>query len=252
MDQWVFPVGTKLWKEFSRDGIRVETRMIEKKLADDEAIGAWSYATYAWNAEQDHAEPIIEGRENANGTQHDIPTRSDCRACHDRMRPSRVLGFGAIQLDLDAPAGELDLDALIAEGALTTAVPGAATPHFPLPGTAVDREALGYLHANCGHCHNPTSDVHDLSPMHLRLRVGMLGSLASTPAYATTVGVAAKIPFTEAGATYSTLIVPGDPATSSVFARMNSTQAVRFMPNLAVEDIDPAGHDALRAWIQSL
>src|SRR4051812_30454775 len=28
MDHWVFPVGTKLWKEFTRDGIRVETRLV--------------------------------------------------------------------------------------------------------------------------------------------------------------------------------------------------------------------------------
>src|SRR5688572_13616865 len=27
MDEWQFPVGTKLWKEFTRDGVRVETRL---------------------------------------------------------------------------------------------------------------------------------------------------------------------------------------------------------------------------------
>src|SRR5262245_30688341 len=30
MDSWVFPVGTKFWKEFTRDGVRVETRLLEK------------------------------------------------------------------------------------------------------------------------------------------------------------------------------------------------------------------------------
>ena len=28
MDYWEFPVGTKLWKEFTRDGVRVETRLV--------------------------------------------------------------------------------------------------------------------------------------------------------------------------------------------------------------------------------
>src|SRR5205814_165387 len=30
MDNWAFPVGTKLWKEFRRDGFLVETRLLQK------------------------------------------------------------------------------------------------------------------------------------------------------------------------------------------------------------------------------
>ncbi len=30
MDRWVFPVGTKIWKEFAYEGRRVETRLLEK------------------------------------------------------------------------------------------------------------------------------------------------------------------------------------------------------------------------------
>ena len=30
MDEWRFPVGTKVWKEFSRDGKRLETRLFWK------------------------------------------------------------------------------------------------------------------------------------------------------------------------------------------------------------------------------
>src|SRR3954451_12548637 len=30
MDAWLFPPGTKLWKEFTRDGVRVETRLLYK------------------------------------------------------------------------------------------------------------------------------------------------------------------------------------------------------------------------------
>jgi len=44
-DAWDFPVGTRLWKEFSF-GRRVETRYIER-LAD----GSWRFATYLWNAD---------------------------------------------------------------------------------------------------------------------------------------------------------------------------------------------------------
>src|SRR5262245_60766473 len=44
-DEWDFPIGTKLWKEFSH-GKPVETRMIER-LAD----GTWRFAAYVWNQE---------------------------------------------------------------------------------------------------------------------------------------------------------------------------------------------------------
>ena len=55
MDQWEFPVGTKVWKEFSateRGGgsTKVETRYMEK-LAD----GRWAYATFLWNRAQTEA-----------------------------------------------------------------------------------------------------------------------------------------------------------------------------------------------------
>jgi hypothetical protein len=252
MDHWVFPAGTKVWKEFTRDGTRVETRLIMKQLADDDAPGAWLYATYQWNATQDGTAMVIDGVQNANGTEHDIPTRFDCRDCHDRLLPSRVLGFQAIQLDLDAPPGELDLEDLIAEG-LLTAPPGGTTPRFPLPGSAVDGAALGYLHGNCGHCHNPTSDLSmGHTRIDLRLRVGLLGSVGEAPPYASTVGVDADVPYTEGGVTYTTLIIPGDPAMSAVISRMNSMLPLRFMPNVAVEMIDPAGQAALVAWINSL
>jgi hypothetical protein len=252
MDRWVFPVGTKVWKEFTRGTTRVETRLLQKQLADDNALGAWFYATYQWNAAQDGTAMVIAGVQNANGTQHDIPSRSDCRECHDSLKPSRVLGFGAIQLDYDAPAALTDLEDLIAADLLTTP-PGGAPPRFPLPGTAVDVAALSYFHGNCGHCHNPTGNVWGHAVIDLRLRTSMLGSVAETPAYKTTVtNPNASVPYTEDNKTYTKLIIPGNPADSAVISRMSSMIPLRFMPNLAVETIDPAGQTALVTWINSL
>ena len=61
MDLWSFPVGTKLWKEFTRDGTRVETRLMEKVLASDTAVGAWSFTTFQWSSTQDSAVAVTEG-----------------------------------------------------------------------------------------------------------------------------------------------------------------------------------------------
>jgi hypothetical protein len=250
MDHWVFPVGTKIWKEFSR-GVRVETRLIMKQLADDLAPNAWFYASYVWNLAQDETRLVTDGIMNANNTAHDVPSRQDCRACHERLRPTRVLGFDAIQLDYAAPLALLDLQDLIAQGLLSAPPPNAA-PHFPLPGSGIDRAALGYFHGNCGHCHNPSSDVHDVAPLDLRLRSAMPATVAGTPAYMTSVNVNAAIPYTEAGKTYTKLIIPQMSADSAVIGRMNSMMGIRFMPNVAVESVDPAGQTALVTWINSL
>jgi len=251
MEHWVFPVGTKIWKEFTRDTTRVETRLIMKTLPDDEAPGAWFYATYQWNATEDGAMSVTDGVRNANGTQHDIPSTSDCRACHERLRPSRVLGFEAIQLDRDAAANLLDLQDLI-DADLLTVKPTGASPYFPLPGTTVDTDALIYFHANCGHCHNPSSDVHDVTPVDLRLRTSMLGTVAMTPTYTTSVDKATSLTYMENGVNYTKVIASHDPDHSAVIGRMSSMMQLAFMPNVAVESVDPAGQTALLAWINSL
>src|SRR5690606_22937362 len=40
MDNWVLPVGTTAWKEFVRDGVRVETRMLRKQAQ------GWQFVAY--------------------------------------------------------------------------------------------------------------------------------------------------------------------------------------------------------------
>src|SRR5918997_4684672 len=81
-DSWSFPVGTRLWKEFSFGGQRVETRYLER-LAD----GQWLYAAYAWSPDGREA-PLApqRGRRGAyplaGGRSHAIPGISDCKVCH--------------------------------------------------------------------------------------------------------------------------------------------------------------------------
>jgi hypothetical protein len=121
-DAWDFPRGTKLWKEFSM-GRAVETRFIER-LAD----GSWRYATYVWNADGTAATLAPEGGAlldlpDAPGGKYVVPSRADCLACHEGPAVP-ILGFSAFQLEAKR-------------------APGDDASH-----------ALGYLHANCGHCHN--------------------------------------------------------------------------------------------------
>ena len=110
-DAWVFPAGTRLWKEFSFAGQRVETRYMERKRD-----GQWLYAAYAWSPDGREATLAPErGKRNAyrarRRSAHTIPGVSDCKACHQGGR-SEVLGFSALQL-----SPERDPNALHAEEA---------------------------------------------------------------------------------------------------------------------------------------
>lgn len=245
---WKFPVGTKVWKEFTRDGVRVETRLMMKLVADDATPGSWFYASYAWNATQDattEATPL--GVMNANGTGHDIPSRQNCRTCHDRT-PGRVLGFQALSLDFQGASGELDLDDLIALDALSTNPPGAVgTTHYPLPGNDVEKAAFGYMHANCGGCHNPTSPVQGTTPLDLRMDVTKLGAVAVMPAYLTTVNVNGTV-----GGLTGPIVKPHDLAASVIIIRTTATTSPPRMPEIGTEITDPTGQTALAAWINQL
>jgi hypothetical protein len=251
MDFWQFPEGTKVWKEFTRDGVRVETRLLQKTGPDPQD---WYYASFVWNATQDATTffDVIDGNENANGTPHDVPNKTKCRNCHDRT-PGRVIGFSAILLD--HPSGDaqpgLTLADVIGLGWLTTNPTGSGSgigEYFPLPGTATDQAALGYLHTNCGNCHNPQSDVQNQVSVTWRLGVGDLATVTGTPAYVTAVGVANQLPLQGANA----IIDPHSPTTSAAYLRMSSTDPNVMMPKVGHEDVDTVGVAAIAAWINSI
>ena len=261
MDFWKFPQGTKIWKEFDVGNVRVETRYIVKVGPGDD-LSDWYYVAYQWNATNDDTMAVPMGVVNANGTTHDIPPRYQCRLCHEALAPTRILGFGAIQLDWANPnTDELDLDRLVAGGLLTTNPPGAASPHFPLPGDATTQAALGYMHANCGHCHNPSSPVYINNGVHMVLReeVGKLASLDQTTVYTTAVGQPADQPVGTiatdclAGSAAAECIVDkGKPDDSALIFRFESTNPAIHMPQVATKVEDMAADSTLRAWITSI
>jgi hypothetical protein len=178
-DAWEFPAGTRLWKEFSL-GRRVETRMIDR-LAD----GSWRFAVYVWKEDGSDAElapsdgirafPVA----GAPSGRYPIPSETDCRACHEGTAVP-VLGFSALQLSPDrdpkAPhaeplaAGDVDLRVLVDRGLLRNLPAGLIEqPPRIAASSAEERAALGYLHGNCGHCHNDPHESGAGVPVELRL-----------------------------------------------------------------------------------
>lgn len=251
MNYWQFPVGTKIWKEFTRDNVRVETRLI-MRIGSGNTKADWYYVPYVWNQAQNAttAEPM--GIPNANGTQHDVPSRFQCQGCHENLQPSRILGFGAVQLGYDNPDDtQLDLKRLI-ELDLVSNAPAGSAPYFAINGTDAENAALGYLHANCGHCHNATSSVQGNTPMQLRLNVPVEhenGQIQPplTPTYMTTLNKNGN-PI----ANRTTIVVPGNPDNSIMIYRFESTNTTEHMPALGSELIDDDGRKALRDWITTV
>ena len=245
MDNWSFPVGTRFFKEFVVDGMRVETRLIVRTGAGE---NDFVHVSYLWNEDETEAMLVPkEGLRSAKGTAHHIPSQSNCRRCHGSHekkggRPSRGLGFSAIQLSHEA-AG-LSLTELVDTERLTHA----PLTEIGVPGDAVERAALGYLHINCGTCHNASRDGLPQTDMNLWLDVDQT-SVESTSAYLTAVGKANKI-FNDQHVTAR--IEPGAPDTSSILYRMKQRGNNAQMPPLASDQIDEAGVAAVKAWILSL
>jgi len=211
--------------------------MIEKL-----ANGQWQMVAYQWNGTQTDASAVPSGVQNASGTQHDIPSQADCATCHEKMK-DRALSFTALQLSHSGPG--VTLQDLINGNSLTAPPTG----NFTLPGSATDQAALGYLHANCGVCHNPKSFVFAVVDMQLWLETGKLGSVAATPTYTTSVGVA---PTSATSSGNTARITAGDPSKSEVHWRMNQRGTAYQMPPLGTEDVDATGLKAVDDWITGL
>lgn len=224
MDVWRYPVGTKLWKEFSVAGVRLETRLIEKL-----ASGEWRMVAYAWNAEQREAHAAPLGIKDAAGTAHDIPDAEACKTCHEGLA-DRVLGFSALQLA--HPGAGMTLDRLIAEGRLSV---NPAAP-LMLPGDSVAQTALSYLHANCGHCHRP-----DRKRAEREISVYFWQESESLASVEDTV-------------TYSSLVKNKSSAlwVDAVLARMQTRGNTQQMPPLATKQVDTRGVAAVSAWLMRL
>jgi len=184
-DRWEFPRGTRAWKEFSADG-RVETRMIERLSG-----GSWRYATYVWNDAGTEATLAAEEGIPKRG----IPSRLDCLACHEGA-PTPILGYSSVQR-----GGTI----------------AARTPD--------EHAALGYLHGNCGHCHN----------------VAALGATGLFLAQSAAAPEASAADTRRSVARHAT----------EILRRVQSANPYVRMPPLGVTVADAHGLASVQRWIQN-
>ncbi|HEY3819549.1 MAG TPA: hypothetical protein VGL81_20410 [Polyangiaceae bacterium] len=244
-DEWMFPVGTKLFKEFRIDSKRVETRMFQKSTPT-----FWVFATYAWNGDDSAATisyggPVPVG----DGGTWNIPSNDDCSDCH-KGRQDRILGFEQVGLGLPGAQG-LTLAELAAQG-LVTPLPASTTLTVGDDGTGLDGLALGWIHVNCGvTCHNSNPAAAGFGAgMLLRLHAAQLDGTPPSAAwdvFKTTVNV----PCTSGSVAGEPRIVPGDPADSVVYQLMDERGTLQ-MPPIGSVLVDVPDVAVVHAWIQAM
>jgi cytochrome c553 len=250
---WEFPVGTRFWKEFSQNGRRIETRFLWRA-----AVDRWLAVSYAWNEAGTDATRVQDGMsgivEVGPGRRHSIPSSADCAACHGSEQ-TKPLGFTALQLSTDRDPhaihgeplrpGSLTIQTLVQEGLLEGARADLlAKPPRIQTTNAETRAMLGYLAANCAHCHNGRGEIAALGPI-LRLRDlvedadAVARSLLGQPTRWQLRGRADG----------SVLVTPGEPDLSALLARMRSRSPSSQMPPLGTVVRDQQAVDAITQWV---
>jgi hypothetical protein len=258
VQEWQFPTGTKVWKEFSFGGRKVETRFLWK-TGDD----AWVFASYVWNADGTEAtlvpaDGLAGVAEVAPNRYHNIPAVDQCRACHVSSR-TELLGFNALQLSTDRDPNALHrepleprmitLATLVDEHLIAPA--GAdlvSNPPRIAARTPDERALLGYLAGNCGACHNRQSD---LAPLGLHWKHADM----TTRGAEALVGLAAhrtkwQVPGVPDGE--SVVIDPGQPDQSALLRRMRSRSPASQMPPMGTAVQDREAVELVSRWLESL
>jgi hypothetical protein len=252
MDGWIFPIGTKAWKQFGFGSRRVETRFLWKRET------GWFRATYVWSADESVALEytgttgvLVEGADST-GPSYEIPPSTACVQCHAGAADT-LLGFEAVGLGESAEG--LTLDELIGQDLLTQLPAGAWT----IPGDPDAKASLGWLHANCGNaCHNQRRQPGP-ARLHLRLNFGASAAVEDTDAWTRGVGQASTyLPGIEnpCGGLWSR-IEPGRPECSVLAYRDGLRDPypgpyVNQMPPLLSHRVPTEDVATLSRWILSM
>jgi uncharacterized repeat protein (TIGR03806 family) len=243
-DDWEFPPGTVIVKNFSLGGQLVETRHLMRH-----PDGGWAGYTYEWNAAQTEATRVRGGKvSNVNGQDWIFPDEAECLACHT-VAAGRALGPETSQMNRDftypqtgRTHGQLETFDGIAMFASPLQGDPATLPQMPDPmhDTAnIGDRARAYLHTNCAQCHQPGGPT----PTSLDLRY--------TTALADTAACDVAPQSGDLGINMPRIIAPGDAARSVLVARMN-VRNLDAMPPISSNVIDAFGVTLITDWINGL
>lgn len=237
-----FPNGTVLAKEFSIDGQRVETRLLQNYN------GSWNGFSYEWIGNEAYLLPDAKEKELPNGQIYRFPSRGECLRCHTGAA-NIALGPSVEQLNADYVYPSTNrvsnqLETLAHIDMFSTPLPA---PAQDLPATvglddahhSTTLRARSYLHANCSGCHRgegPTQSQMDLRFTTPRLSMNVCGVIPS---------------FGDLGIPNAQLLKPGLPAESLIHVRDGSRDPLIQMPPLGTKLPHDEALAVIAAWIDS-
>ena len=244
-DDWQFPAGTVIVKNFRLGGALIETRHLMRH-----PDGAWGGYTYEWNSAQSEATRVIGGKTvNIAGQDWVFPSGAQCDQCHTAAA-GHALGPETAQLNRDftyPSTGRTDNQLETIDHVMMFASPLAGTPDTlprladPADGNAnLDDRARAYLHTNCASCHRPGGGT----PVDIDLRYDT--ALTNTGA-CDAVPQAGML-----GIMNARIIAPGDAARSTLVVRTNRRGDNVAMPPLGSTVVDASGVTLLTNWVNSL
>lgn len=251
VDALDFPVGTVLVKTFGYapdmrtpdvGAYKVETRLLIHKKE------GWVAAPYVWNKEQTEAkyapigarlqiQTIAPDGEKLDFT-YAVPNANQCKTCHQSGHDILPIGPKIRNLNHKGQLELWDEKGLI--NALPTelpTVPAVADKNSPL-----ETRARAYLDINCAHCHKPDGSA---SNSGLMLEWGETDK--------TRIGIGKHPTAAGRGAGgLLTVITPGNPDTSILTYRMQSTEPGIAMPELGRTLAHKEGVELIREWISEM
>jgi uncharacterized repeat protein (TIGR03806 family) len=241
-DDFEFPSGSVLVKNFTLNGALVETRLFMRH--DD---GNWAGYTYEWNAGGTEATRVVGGKlVTVAGQTWEFPSEAQCLQCHTAAA-GRTLGLeiGQLNGDFGYPTGRTanQLTTLNGIDVLTPALTQTPDqlPVIPDPfgGAPLGQRARAWLHTNCANCHRPGGAAQSDIDFRYTTTLANTNACDVAPSHG------------DLGITDPRLLAPGSAARSVVIARVNRTGA-DAMPPLSRHQIDTQGVQLLTNWVNGL
>ncbi|MBB6092582.1 putative repeat protein (TIGR03806 family) [Povalibacter uvarum] len=246
-NDWDFPNGTVLMKNFTVGTRLIETRLFMRHPNDS----SWGGYTYAWNDAQTDATLVTGGttRDIGNGQRWIYPSEGQCVQCHTNAAGGS-LGLETAQLNRDFlyPQTGRTANELFTLNHIQTLTPAitdpGAQPRMPDPAdtsASLNDRARAYLHTNCSQCHRQGGPTP--STMDLRYTTPLAQTNAcNAPPQAGDMGLGAS----------ARLIAPGNATNSIVVNRVNRRRDANAMPPVGSDQIDTAGVALLTQWINGM
>ena len=161
---------------------------------------------------------------------HTLPSALGCDGCHGAPGNKAVLGIDPYNLP----------PALVAAGVFEPPVEPVALPAR----TPEEAQAMGYLVANCGHCHHGRKGVGENASYSL-LPEDLVGNTVNQDTDSSASGDGVRV-------------VPGDAEASALYQAVVKARDADYagqlkpMPPLGIDRVDPEAERVLRAWIESI